>query len=99
MANRGRPCTRLAVPSMGSRVQVSTDGSLDLTIEVGHQVPVALGRGADRLVMTGHLGGGVHGPGGGGQQRCPCRKPHPCSSCRMVVLVKHPTESVASSYI
>ena len=30
---------------------------------------------------------------------CPCRKPHPCSSCRMLVLMKHSTEPVASSYI
>ena len=27
------------------------------------------------------------------------RKLHPCSSCCMPVLVKHPTESVASSYV
>ncbi len=28
---------------------------------------------------------------------CPCRKLHPCSSCRMLVLMKHSTEPVASS--
>ena len=32
-------------------------------------------------------------------QPCPCLKPHPCSSCRMLVLMEHSTESVASSYI
>ena len=32
-------------------------------------------------------------------ERCPCRKPHPYSSCRMLILMKHPTESVASSYV
>src|ERR1039457_6805281 len=50
-------------------LKAGADGSLDLNIEVGHHLPVALGHGADRLVMTGHLGGGVHGTGGGGQQR------------------------------
>ena len=30
---------------------------------------------------------------------CPCRKPHPCSSCRMLVFMEHSAESVASSYI
>jgi hypothetical protein len=32
-------------------------------------------------------------------ERCPCRKPHPCSSCRMAVFVEHAAESVASSYV
>ena len=29
------------------------------------------------------------------RRRCLCRKPHPCCSCRMLVLMKHSTESVA----
>jgi hypothetical protein len=29
---------------------------------------------------------------------CPCRKSHPRSSCGMLVLMKHSTESVVSSY-
>jgi hypothetical protein len=34
-----------------------------------------------------------------GPRTCPCRKSHPCSSCRMLVLMKYPAESVASSYV
>ena len=32
-------------------------------------------------------------------QPCPCRKRHPYSSCRMLVLMEHPTEPVVSSYV
>jgi hypothetical protein len=52
---------------------------------------------------------GVSEPVGGVRQRqaaryrarmrrswCPCRKPHPCSSCRMLVLVKHSTRQTGS---
>ena len=29
-------------------------------------------------------------------KNCPCRKPHPCRSCSVLILMKHPAESVAS---
>ena len=35
----------------------------------------------------------------GGISTCPCRKSHPCSSCRTLVHMEHPSKSVASSYV
>jgi hypothetical protein len=42
-----------------------------------------------------HPAPAAHGPG----RRCPCREPHPCSSCRMLILMGHSAESVPSSYV
>jgi hypothetical protein len=47
------------------------------------------------LVVRVLVGGAAIRPSVG---RCPCRKSHPRSSCGMLVLMKHSTESVVSSY-
>jgi hypothetical protein len=53
---------------------------------------------ADDLVEGLGLAGLVVQAGAPADQGCPCRKSHPRSSCGMLVLMKHSTESVVSSY-
>jgi hypothetical protein len=41
----------------------------------------------------------IQAAAGKAAEECSCRKPNPCSSCRMLVLMEHPAEPVASSYV